>query len=608
MMVKLREATPVVMWVVVAAFVSTIFFSWGMDITSREKKNLVAKVNGKDIPLDYFSRQVESEREKMRQQYGNGEIPPDQARVLPRQVLETEISRVLLTAEVSKMQLAASTDEVFTYLKNNPPSEVLNHPQFMTDSVYDSTKYISFLNTPQSYEGEGLRMLEKHVRENILPMQKLQWFIQMGADPSPAEVAWQYRAQNERVQFEYARVVIQDVPVDKGLVTPGKISDYYETHKELFTTEEKTELYYFKIAKLSTERDEEILRKELLDTKKRIEADSSTFASEAELASDDEASAAKGGDLGWFARGTMVPEFDQVAFSLPVNTISDPVRTSFGYHIIKVEAKRKNNGVEEVQARHILRKIVTSIETIDSLQALIDSIRIIAEQNGDLKSVLSLVKGVSIDSTGLIKKGDYLPQIGYIPGLMSFAFTEKQGALSENFDVPDALFLFQIKRRIPGGVMPFELVRDSIVITLTDSIKQVAAIELLAKASSALAPGVSLSTLSGANPMIAAGVSDTMTASQPFSSSGVNFGDAVSVSLSLQQSQSSKPFVSQGNVFVVRPLWKQTIAEVDLSDPLVQNIRMQLERENSQNMYAQWYMAKKQVSKIMDNLRNYYMD
>jgi peptidyl-prolyl cis-trans isomerase C len=67
--------------------------------------------------------------------------------------------------------------------------------------------------------------------------------------------------------------------------------------------------------------------------------DGGDFAAVATAESDDPATAAKGGDVGLFARGQMVPSFEQAAYSLPVGFVSEPVRSQFGYHIIRVESR-----------------------------------------------------------------------------------------------------------------------------------------------------------------------------------------------------------------------------------------------------------------------------
>jgi len=92
------------------------------------------------------------------------------------------------------------------------------------------------------------------------------------------------------------------------------------------------------------------------------------FATVAKAESDDTGSAAKGGSLGKFTRGQMVAPFDQAAFSLPVGQLSEPVKTQFGYHIIKVDS-RTNKTLEEAKAeieKQMKPKVVQ--ETVDKIK------------------------------------------------------------------------------------------------------------------------------------------------------------------------------------------------------------------------------------------------
>lgn len=98
------------------------------------------------------------------------------------------------------------------------------------------------------------------------------------------------------------------------------------------------------------------------DILKEVQKGEKTFAELAQVNSEDSGSAPQGGDLGWFARGVMVKEFEDAAFALGEGAVSGLVRTEFGYHIIKVEDKKtealegSKDPVEQVLASHILIK------------------------------------------------------------------------------------------------------------------------------------------------------------------------------------------------------------------------------------------------------------
>jgi len=93
-------------------------------------------------------------------------------------------------------------------------------------------------------------------------------------------------------------------------------------------------------------------RKQIDDIRAKIAA-GADFAEIAKQSSDDKGSGARGGDLGWFARGQMVPSFEQAAFSLEPGKLSDVVETRFGYHLIEVIEKKPESNLtyDEVSDR-----------------------------------------------------------------------------------------------------------------------------------------------------------------------------------------------------------------------------------------------------------------
>lgn len=121
-------------------------------------------------------------------------------------------------------------------------------------------------------------------------------------------------------------------------ITDEQITQYFESNKQTFATSEQVKASHILVA-----------TEELAKEVKTKLAAGENFSDLATQYSTDEGSKAQGGELGFFGRGVMAKEFEDVAFSLGVNQVSDPVKTEFGYHIIKVEEKKaaKEANLEE---------------------------------------------------------------------------------------------------------------------------------------------------------------------------------------------------------------------------------------------------------------------
>lgn len=136
---------------------------------------------------------------------------------------------------------------------------------------------------------------------------------------------------------------VKDEIMDTTKITEADIAAYYETHKDEFKIPEMVRARHILVhinMKKATEEDKKKAREKIEGILKRIKAGEDMAKLAGEF-SEDPASVKKGGDLGFFPRGKMVPEFDKAAFTLRPGELSDVIATSFGYHIIRVEERRE---------------------------------------------------------------------------------------------------------------------------------------------------------------------------------------------------------------------------------------------------------------------------
>ncbi len=128
-------------------------------------------------------------------------------------------------------------------------------------------------------------------------------------------------------------------------------------------------------------------KKKAEDLLAQVKSGEKSFEELAQANSEDTGSADQGGDLGWFARGVMVKEFEDAAFSLEAGAVSELVQTEFGYHIIKVDEKKteklegQEEAVEQVKARHILIKTKTFADVLAEFEEKAKIKKFVAQGN-----------------------------------------------------------------------------------------------------------------------------------------------------------------------------------------------------------------------------------
>jgi peptidyl-prolyl cis-trans isomerase D len=231
-----------------------------------------------------------------------------------------------------------------------------------------------------------------------------------------------------------------------------RVRSAYQQHLERYHVPEQVHARHilFRLAKDAPPEQVEAVRKKAEAARERLLA-GADFASLARELSNDPGSKDKGGDLGFFQRGQMVPAFEQAAFSLPPGTLSDLVRTDFGFHILRVEERRaaedrSYDQVREEIAREVLGQDAGRTQAHKDADELLERIR----KGRTLEDVAREMK-LTIQRPGpMTRRPDgFVPGLGIAPDLQAavFAAPAAEKSLPEVFELGNRLVLVEILER-----------------------------------------------------------------------------------------------------------------------------------------------------------------
>jgi peptidyl-prolyl cis-trans isomerase D len=330
------------------------------------KSNAVAYVGEQVITGQDFDLAAKRAYENMRRQ--NPDMSREDLKRLHfrEQVLSQMINTVLLEQEAARLGLAVSQDEV--------RAAIAGVPAFQSDKRFDADRYKAVLRQAQTSPGEfeadmSRQILVEKVRRTLnlgvsvaepeaktaftfaREQLKLDYLLfgweEFGdaVKPTDAEINDFYTANQDRFKVP-ARMNLETVAVSpKALAKLDEVSDadvaqYYNAHEKSFAQPEAVKLRHIlvKLEEDAAPAAVEKARDRLLKLRLRLDK-GEDFAALARTESDDPSSA-QGGELGWIPRGTTVPTFEEAAFALKPGQVSMPVRSPFGWHLIKCEDKR----------------------------------------------------------------------------------------------------------------------------------------------------------------------------------------------------------------------------------------------------------------------------
>jgi peptidyl-prolyl cis-trans isomerase D len=491
MLKTMRQNTKVILWIIIVAFVGTIIFAWGMNITGRNRAGtaVVGVINGQKISLQQFRHAFQNiytqAQERMDQ-----ELDVETFRQLRDETWNQIVSQILLSDEIKKRDILVTDEELLAYIRSNPPPYIRNNENLQTDGQFDPQKYAAVLADPR-YDW---RPLENQYRA-MIPMLKLQDMILATVRVTDAEVLEDYKAKNEKVQVRYVSFLPSDFQTDSEAITDEEIGQYYEQHSDDFYQPRTVNLQYVFVEKTPSQADEDSSRADLVAIRERILADEN-FAELAEAFSQGP-SAKDGGDLGFFGRGVMDSAFEASAFALEEGEISDPVRTSFGWHIIKLEERRGTGSGEEIRARHILLQVRPSQET---LQALADRCSALAERAQEVGLMEAAGEmGFVAAETGFFKEGNsFLPGLGRASDAAAYAFSEKPERIGGPFENETGFYVVSILEKIAAGVPDLERIREHVKMALVRDRQKELALQKALDLQQQLAEGMSLDAAAAA--------------------------------------------------------------------------------------------------------------
>ncbi|GAB6111288.1 peptidylprolyl isomerase [Desulfomicrobium salsuginis] len=477
--------------IIIAVFV----LAFGMNRMHNDKTTVVATVNDAPIHLQHFQERLQRNLEMIRRQNPNVTSEMLAQMGFKRQILDQMVGEELMLQQAATLGLSVSKEEL--------AKQIHLIPAFQKDGkLFDPETYQNVLRannlTPGKFESEYMRSML---------MDKLQAYLsltgRLGEEQardyydygrSTAVIAYlkypwekykdQVNATEEKIAEQYAArkdafAVPAKARVDYIVLTPGALADtasvtdqearaYYDQHKDNFKIEEQVQARHILVRVDENATEADVAK--AMDTIKKAQADlkaGKSFEETVAKYTEDPSGTQTGGELGWFGRGRMVKPFEDAAFALDKGAVSEPVRTQFGFHLIKVEDKKAAGFEDFASVADTIRRSIAEDRATETLQDRLDQ-ALEMVLIGDSLDAVAKTLGIEVRTTDSFTREQGPVELAALsPENTATLFDLAQNATTQS-PVPfeDGYVLATKREQLDASVQPLDAVRESIVATI----------------------------------------------------------------------------------------------------------------------------------------------
>ncbi|MCP4689312.1 MAG: hypothetical protein GY859_14765 [Desulfobacterales bacterium] len=481
---------------VILGAIVVVFVFWGVGNYGNPNNPEIASVNGEPITVEAYRESYNQLMEETRQRFGQ-QINDEMLKMfgLERKALDRLIDKTLWRQEAARLDFSVTDEEFGNF--------VVGIPAFQVNGVFNERRYTSvLLNNRLTPETFGVMQKEQML------LSKLRAFILGGVKVSEQEAREWYNWQDASMMIDFVLFDMEkytdispteeevkkfyDDKQDQYQTKPmvkvryfhfnpesykasvkiidEEITDYYQSRPDEFKTPKTVEARHI-LFKLDQQAGAELVesrRAEALETLKRARAEEDF----AELAKEfsEGPSAKNGGFLGPFEKGAMVKPFSDKAFSMNVGEISEPVRTRFGWHIIKVEKINEDRTLSIEESTDRIRASLTEEKAkslaYDDAEAMYD----VTFDDQDISGIES-GPDVEVRTTDFFDAGGPKEGVVNAPGFASAAFDLDILNVSSIQDLGDGYYIIQPIEKVPAGVADFADVKEKAQVELVEKIK-----------------------------------------------------------------------------------------------------------------------------------------